>query len=315
MLSMLLPAPLVGVLTAGLMVVVLLFIFVLLIPGIVVKAVVPVPLLRRWATRYLVAVAGLWTRLNGAVYRLMQDVRWQVEIDGLIEPGRSYLLIGNHQSWVDILVIADAFRRQMQFPRFFLKQQLIWVPIIGIACWAMDMPFMRRHSREALARNPALREDDLRSTRRFCERYRREPVTIVNFLEGTRFTDAKRAQNASPYQHLLRPKAAGLSFTLNAMGEQFAGLIDVSIAYRPVASGSIVWSWLCGRQQTLVVQAEVRPIPASVLHGDYAGDERFRAEFQAWVNELWARKDARLGRLKAQARDGLPGPAASAPRP
>lgn len=312
MLSMLLPAPLIGVLTVGLMLVNLMGIGVMLAPGILIKALVPIAPVRRQATRYLLAVADLWVLFNGLIYRLLQDVRWQIEIDGRIEPGRSYLIVCNHQSWADILVLADALHGRTWFPRFFLKRELIWVPIVGVACWALDMPFMRRHSREAVAKNPKLREDDLRATREFCEKYRSEPIAAVNFVEGTRFTEGKRARSGSPYRHLLKPKSAGLSFTLNAMGEQFAGLVDVSIAYKPPAKagGSVVWSWLCGQQQTLVLQAEVRPIPQAMLRGDYENDARFRADFQNWVSELWAHKDARLDELKIRAKDGLARPVA-----
>ena len=310
MLSMLLPAPLIGALTVCLMLVNLMFIGVALAPGILIKALVPIPAVRRQATRYLLAVADLWVLFNGLIYRLLQDVRWQIEIDGEISPGRSYLIVCNHQSWADILVLADTLHGRTWFPRFFLKRELIWVPIIGVACWALDMPFMRRHSREAVAKNPKLREDDLRTTREFCEKYRSEPIAAVNFLEGTRITEGKRLKSGSPYRHLLKPKSAGLSFTLNAMGEQFAGLVDISIAYKPPAKagGSVVWSWLCGQQQTLVLQAEVQPIPLAMIHGDYEHDARFRADFQSWVSDIWAHKDARLDVLKAQAKDGLTRP-------
>ena len=317
MLSMLLPPPLIGALTAGLMACWLLLIGVMLAPGIALKALfaypIPLPAACRLATRYLTGVADLWVAGNAVIYRLLQEVRWQVSIDGVIEPGRSYLLMSNHQSWADIPVLCDALQGRIRFPRFFLKRELIWVPIIGVACWALDMPFMKRHSREAIARNPQLRGDDLRATREFCEKYRRQPITAIMFPEGTRFTEAKRDGKDSPYRHLLRPKSAGLAFTLGAMGEQFAGIIDVTIAYKPTGGTSLVWSWLCGQQQTLVVEAEIKAIPEAVINGDHDGDPAYRAAFQAWLNDLWARKDARLPQLKAQAVDGLAGssPAAS----
>src|SRR5690606_16970766 len=123
----------------------------------------------------------------------------------------------------------------------------MYMPVIGVACWAMDFPFMRRHGQTALQANPALRQQDLETTRRACELYRTEPVTVINFLEGTRFTETKRVERQSPYRHLLRPKAGGMSFTLNAMGEQFAGIIDVTIAYRPTTK-PLLWSFACGEQ-------------------------------------------------------------------
>jgi 1-acyl-sn-glycerol-3-phosphate acyltransferase len=163
----------------------------------------------------------------------------------------------------------------------------------------MDFPFMKRHSREAIAANPALRNEDLETTRRACEIYKTEPVTVVNFLEGTRFNEAKRIAKKSPYRHLLRPKSAGMAFALNALGDQFAGIIDVTLAYRPTTK-YLWWSWLCGEQDTLCLHVDVRPIPTDLIHGNYDSDPEYRARFQSWVNDLWEQKDRRLGRLLDQ---------------
>jgi 1-acyl-sn-glycerol-3-phosphate acyltransferase len=194
----------------------------------------------------------------------------------------------------------DVFGRHIPFLRFFLKKELIYVPVIGFACWALDMPFMKRHSKEAIAAHPELRRQDLEATRRACDKYRRIPVTVVNFLEGTRFSPAKRDARGSPYRNLLRPKAAGLSFALSAMGDQFAGVIDVTIGYAATPGGrkrSLLWSFLCGDQRNIHVRARLLPVPAELLNGDYQDDPVFRERFQSWVNELWARKDAELDQL------------------
>jgi 1-acyl-sn-glycerol-3-phosphate acyltransferase len=171
--------------------------------------------------------------------------------------------------------------------------------LVGIICWALDMPFMKRHSRAAVAANPALKNQDLETTRKFCEKYKQQPITVVNFVEGTRCTEAKRIARQSPYRHLLRPKSAGLSFMLNAMGEQFAGMIDVTLVYQP-SRRSKLWSFLCGEQSAVSLDAKVLPLPAELLHGDYADDAEFRQHFQDWVNQLWADKDAKLARIIGQ---------------
>jgi 1-acyl-sn-glycerol-3-phosphate acyltransferase len=218
-------------------------------------------------------------------------------IDAQLDPRKSYLLVCNHQSWADILVLFDLMHGRTHFLRFFLKRELIWIPLVGIICLALDMPFMKRHSREAVAANPRLRDEDLATTRRFCEKYRRQPITVVNFVEGTRCTPAKRAATGSPFRHLLRPKSAGLSFTLNAMGEQFGGILDITLAYQPSAR-PLLWSWMCGEQSQLAARVELLPIPQDLIHGDYESDPVFRARFQEWVNGLWAEKDSQLDRLR-----------------
>lgn len=257
---------------------------------------------RAWVARVWdnkVMGCGTWWGLNRLVYLLLHGPRRDIVIEGELDPEKSWLLICNHQGWADIPLLLDVFGRRLPFLRFFLKKELIWVPVIGLACVLLDMPFMKRHSKEAIAANPALKGQDLETTRKACEKYRLIPVTVVNFLEGTRFTEAKRAARQSPYVNLLRPKAAGLSFALNAMGEQFAGIVDVTVCYAPSPRG-VLWGYLAGDQARVKVRARVLPVPVELLHGDYQDDEAFRERFQAWVNELWERKDAELTRLKAE---------------
>jgi 1-acyl-sn-glycerol-3-phosphate acyltransferase len=281
--------------------------FVLLLPGIVLK-LVPYRPLQRACSRYCVWVATNWVSANKLLYRLLHAVQWEIDLRTPLDPQRNYLLISNHQSWADILLLFDILHTRVPFPRFFLKYELIYVPVIGLGCWAMDFPFMRRYTKAQLDARPELKGQDVEATRRACEIYKHEPVTVINFLEGTRFTEEKRIARKSPYRHLLRPKAGGMSFTLNAMGEQFAGIIDVTIAYRPTGK-PLLWSFNSGEQDRLTVHVDVLPIPADLMHGDYEHDAEFRARFQAWVNTLWQRKDARLERqLNAR-------PAMQAPRP
>lgn len=295
MFSVIFPPTIIGMLTATVMIAWMVACFVLLMPAILLK-LLPYPPLQRACSRYCIWIATNWVRNNKILYRLLHTEQWDVEFRTPVQPGRNYLLICNHQSWADIIVLCDLFHGRTPFPRFFLKWELMYVPIIGLACWAMDFPFMRRHSKEALQANPALRQQDIETTRRACALYKTEPVTVINFLEGTRFTEAKRIARGSPYRHLLRPKAAGISFTLNAMGEQFAGLIDVTIAYQPTRK-PLLWSFACGEQDQLAVHVDVLPIPQEMMTGDYENDPEYRKRFQAWINGIWARKDARLERM------------------
>jgi 1-acyl-sn-glycerol-3-phosphate acyltransferase len=299
-----LPAPLIGVLCFGLMLCALLLASAAFLPGALLKAVVPSAAGRAWLTRAALepAAGGVWWALNRGIFLLLHGPRRDVQIEGRLDRRRSWLLIANHQSWSDIPILLDVFDRRLPFPRFFLKKQLAWVPVIGFACWALDMPFMQRHSQARLAAHPELRSQDLEATRRACAKYRRIPVTLINFLEGTRYTPAKRDARGSPYRRLLRPKAAGLSFALGAMGEQFAGIIDLSVCYAPSRQrprSNLLWSFLCGDQRDIRIRGRVLPLPAELLAGSYQDDAAFRERFQVWVNELWVRKDRELEQLAA----------------
>lgn len=295
MLSVIFPPSVMMLLTTAALIISTLAAFILLMPAVLLKLIPHVPL-QRACSRYCVWVATNWVSNNKMLLRLLHAETWDVEFRTPLQPGKNYLLIANHQSWADIILLFDLLHGRVPFPRFFLKYELLYVPVIGIACWAMDFPFMRRLDQRQLAAHPELRGKDLETTRRACEIYKREPVTVINFLEGTRFTEEKRLAKKSPYRHLLPPKAGGMSFTLNAMGEQFAGVIDVTIAYRPTQK-KLLWSFTSGEQNQLAVHIDVLPIPAELMHGDYETDREYRTRFQSWINGIWMRKDARLERM------------------
>ncbi|MBN8922431.1 MAG: acyltransferase [Rhodanobacter sp. 68-29] len=259
-----------------------------------VKLLLPLAGLRRACTTGLVAIAESWIGVNNALFELFTRIRWQVDgLDGLRRDA-NYLVLANHQSWVDIPVLQKVLNRRIPFLRFFLKSQLIWVPLMGPAWWALDFPFMKRYSRETLAKHPELAGRDMEATRRACAKFRQLPVSVMNFVEGTRFTPAKHDAQGSPYRYLLRPRAGGVAFVLDAMGEGLQTILEVAIAYPggPCSMSDLIG----GRLREVRVSLRQRPI-GQELRGDYERDEAFRQHFQAWVNALWAEQDARIGQL------------------
>ena len=272
---------------------------IVMVPVLMVAAllrlVIPVRAWRRFMGRVMTAIAEAWIANNGIVLRAMGALR--IEAHGLEGLRRSewYLVLSNHRSWVDILVLQSVFRGRIPFLKFFLKQQLIWVPLLGLAWWALDFPFMRRHSSEYLAKHPEERGKDLAATRKACEKFAEIPTSVMNFVEGTRFTEAKRERFQSPYRHLLPPRAGGVAFVLSAMGGMLRSMVDVTIAYRE--NGPTLWDMCCGRLQPVTVEVVSRPIESWTTAGNYTEDEAFRRRFQQWLADLWQAKDARLDAL------------------
>ena len=259
------------------------------------KVIVPVRAIRLGLSRALVLIAESWIAVNSAMFEWFTRTHWQVEgLAGLRRDG-SYLVLCNHQSWVDIPVLQKVFNRRIPFLRFFLKSQLIWVPLLGPAWWALDFPFMKRYSKETLARHPELQGKDREATRKACEKFRHLPVSVMNFVEGTRFTPAKHASQSSPYRHLLRPKAGGVAFVLDAMGDALHAILDVTIVY-PGGAGTML-DLVAGRVRDIRVHVRELPIERD-LRGDYEQDAAFRERFQTWINALWQDKDARIGRMR-----------------
>ncbi len=236
-----------------------------------------------------------WISNNKAWMQLVCRTRWHVQgLEGL-DYQHSYLVTSNHQSWVDIMVLQYVLNRRIRPLKFFLKQELIWVPVIGLAWWALGFPFMKRYSKAYLEKHPEKKGKDLETTRKTCAKFRNNPVGIFNFVEGTRFTDAKHAQQQSPFRYLLKPKAGGIAFVLDAMGEQLQSIIDVTIHYPAGRPG--FWDLLCGRVKDVVVRFEEVQIPAQFLGKNYEQDTAYRQEFQGWINQQWLDKDALLETL------------------
>jgi len=262
-----------------------------------VKAIVPLRAFRVVLSRVLVVIAEHWIAMNGALFALFTRTRWHVEgLDGL-NYGGWYLVLSNHQSWVDIPVLQKTFNRRIPFLKFFLKRQLLWVPVLGLAWWALDFPFMRRYSKAELEQHPEWRGRDKAATRKACERFRDLPVSVMNFVEGTRFTPAKHAQQESPYANLLRPRAGGSAFVLETMGDMLQAVVDVTIVY-PTAQPTLM-DLLADRIAEVRVFVRQLPIPADFVGKDYENDAEFRTRFQAWISTLWAEKDALIARTKS----------------
>ena len=261
----------------------------------VAKALLPSAALRRAANPLLTGLAESWISGNGWMWDRFTDTRLQVDGLSTLQRDGHYLVLANHQSWVDILVLQKVFNRRIPLLRFFLKRQLVWVPLLGLAWWALDFPFMGRYTKQQIARNPELAGRDIEATRRACAKFREIPVAIMNFVEGTRFTPAKHARQQSPYRHLLKPKSGGVAFVLDAMGDGLHAIVDVTIVY-PGGSPSLL-DLLADRIPEVRVQVRQRAIHAEILSGDYQHDRAFRARFQQWMNGLWVEKDADIARL------------------
>lgn len=254
------------------------------------KLLLPFARIRRALSAVLVRLAESWIAVNSATMRLFTRTELLVEgAEGLRHAGW-YLVISNHQSWVDIPVLQAAFNRRVPFFKFFLKQQLVWVPLLGLAWWALDFPFMRRYDRATLERRPELRGRDREATRRACERFRHVPVSVMNFVEGTRFTPAKHDAQESPYRHLLRPRSGGVAFVVDAMGDMLQSLVDITVIY-PQGRPSVA-DLFAGRVRSVQVIVRERPLPAELLGRDYDNDPGHRERFQAWLNGIWEEKDA-----------------------
>lgn len=272
---------------------------VLILVVMPLRFLMPTHGLRAAITQLLITFANTWCHLNNRVLiRLLPKIDWDIRLPEGLSAKNWYFVVANHQSWVDIMVLFYVFTGRIPFLKYFLKQELLYVPFLGQAMYALDYPFMKRYSKETLEKHPELKGKDVETTRRSCEKFRYTPVSVVNFLEGTRFTKAKHDQQQSPYKHLLKPKAGGMAFTLSALGEQMSCLLDVTIVY---PGGNPTFMDLCsGRVRRVIVRVQRRELPHEAFTRDYETDAEFRESFQTWTAALWARKDSEIDSLLQQ---------------
>lgn len=290
-----LPAPLRALLGMLLFIVNTIFWCTPLYVVILIKLLIPLDQIKKRLSSVLMWIAENWIACNNAILDLTQRIHWDVQGQDGLTADRWYLVAANHQSWVDIVVLQRILHRRIPFLKFFIKQQLIWMPVLGGAWWGLDFPFMKRHSAAYIARHPQARDEDWETTRRVCGRFHDTPTTLLNFLEGTRFRVEKQIRQQSPYQHLLRPKAGGLACVIEALPNRLHTLLDVSIVYP--GGHSAFLDLLMGRISQIIVRVRIIEIPAELLGGDYRADAAFRAALQNWLGHIWADKDALIDKL------------------
>ncbi|KZN50409.1 acyltransferase [Pseudoalteromonas luteoviolacea] len=259
-----------------------------------VLKLIPIPPLQRLLSKLAKSCASMWVAGNNVNQRCVSP--YQLQINGADKINRKdwYLVIANHQSWVDILVLQRVLHRKIPFLNFFLKKELLYVPFLGLAWWALDFPFMTRTSKSQIRKNPKLKGKDIETTRKACEKFKTMPVSIVNFVEGTRFTDEKHQRQNSPFKHLLKPKAGGIAFVMQAMGEQINQVVNVTIHY-PNGVPTFM-DFVAGKAGQINVEVELMPV-SDKLVGDYTGDNEFRVQFQGELNRLWSEKDKCIEQL------------------
>src|SRR5690554_3183442 len=264
----------------------------------IIKLLVPVKSFLIFISKILVVIAESWIAENALAFRKVHGDKIEVAPLPPLSRDEWYLVVANHQSVTDIPVLQAVFNKRIPFLKFFLKQVLIWVPFLGLAWWALDFPFMKRYSRETLAKKPHLKGKDMEATRKACEQFKTFPTTVINFVEGTRFTTAKHDKQNSPYQYLLKPKAGGVGFVLGAMGEQMHTLLLVTMVYQPGPPS--MWQYLSGDFEQVHVAVEKIPIPASLLHKNYMTDVKFKQELFNWLQEVWYKQDSKLANYYGQ---------------
>ena len=232
-----------------------------------------------------------WTSSNRWMLNTLRLVNAKVHWQGRehLSPEKWYLVVSNHQSWVDILLLQTYLLDDIPALKFFTKSQLIWLPFIGQAMYVLGFPYVKRVNREQIKNNPELRNADRDNVLNACERFKNHPTSILNFAEGTRRTDEKHQRQGSQFKHLLKPKIGGITYILQGMDAHLDGLVDVTIVYPDEVP--TFWDLLQGKCGRVVFDIRYRTLEPLGAEGD---EVPFNSTVAQWVNSVWAEKDARI---------------------
>lgn len=266
----------------------------------VVKLLTPVPKWQHSLGQTIARICQNWQVCCGWWIGNFAGVKYHLNVAAEFDVRGKYIAMPNHQSWVDILMFGPAFNYSAPPTKFFIKQEILWIPVIGFACWAGDMPFMKRYSKEKLAKHPELKGQDIETTRRSCAKFRDHPAMVVNFCEGTRFRPEKQKQQASPYANLLKPRAGGIAYAIQALEDQLDGFVDMDIIYGPEQIE--LWGLCCGRASDIYINVRVIPMQEWFKGKSYGDDPEYRERFQNWLSDLWLAKDQAISAQKEQSK-------------
>jgi 1-acyl-sn-glycerol-3-phosphate acyltransferase len=291
-----LPIPIKGLLAIILTIINTLFWSVFLLTFAVIKLIIPMNYVRKVLSTWIIRIATFWVSCNDLIFKLLQRIDWEMLGNPDISMNEWYLISCNHQSWADIPVMQSCLNGKAPFLKFFLKKELIWVPVLGLCWWGLDFPFMKRYSREYLEKHPEMQGKDMETTKKACEKFKYTPISIFNFMEGTRFKPEKHKRQQSPYRNLLKPKAGGAAFVLESMGEYLSTMLDVTIVYPEGKHG--FWELVSGQIPKIIIHIEKVDIPKDFLGKSYTEDNEFKRDFQKWVSERWEKKDLLISELK-----------------
>ncbi len=294
-----LPGPILLVFNLVVLSVVTLILALPIFLGALIRLILPVkPVLKSLDGLYQ-GIFWLWAHFLACEITLTNKTKWDIAgLEGL-KVNKACMIISNHLSWADIVMLIVIFRGRIPITKFFLKHSLIYIPIIGQVCFALGMPFLRRYTRSEILKNPKLKTKDLDATRKACLSVIEHPSTLVNFVEGTRYTKAKAKAQKSPYQNLMPPKAASLAVALGIIGSRLDCILNTTLQYPQNDGGKVFIDLLKGRLHAVIARVEVIDAHTiqSELVGDYMSDKQFKRSFTKKLRDLWQAKDEQIAEL------------------
>lgn len=273
-----------------------LFWFIPLLVAVFLR-VIPSKSMLKYSQNIASKASSKWTAVNNwYIKNILKCNYYGFHEDLDLSVNKTFLVISNHQSWLDIVVLQSVLYGKVPDLKFFIKDELKWVPILGIAWWILDFPFMKRYSKAYLKKHPHKQGCDLEKTKKSCMKFKSIPISLMIFPEGSRFNQEKLSKQKSSYKNLLKPKAGGIAYSLSILGDQVSSVIDVTIKYeRQIPS---LWDFMCGKIKHINLTVNQLPIKKSFYFNDYSVNDKTKDDFKQWIDNIWLTKDRLLSNHK-----------------
>ncbi|MFT5208954.1 MAG: 1-acyl-sn-glycerol-3-phosphate acyltransferase [Flavobacterium sp.] len=214
----------------------------------------------RWAvdidTFWLTSILGLKINVIGEPPKVKTD---------------SLLVISNHRSWFDIFILHFIITTNGPVVKFLVKKALVYIPIIGWICLALKFPRLNRSS------DKAQRKIDYNSVASATSEIKQGALALLNFVEGTRFTQSKKADQKSPFDHLLKPRSGGLKIMMENLPN--TQILDITLAYPDDQIN--FWDCLSGKVTSIDVHIDTYIPPET-------------EKINEWLSGLWQHKDKQI---------------------
>jgi 1-acyl-sn-glycerol-3-phosphate acyltransferase len=215
--------------------------------------------------RSAVAFNSWWVK---RILRVHLDIRGE-----LPQRDRNLIIICNHRSWFDILVLHAAIIRHSPIIKFLIKRQLVDVPVLGWICLALSFPRLYR------THDPEHRARDHQAIAAATSSLNEYPTALLNFAEGTRYAPDKHKAQQSPWQYLLKPTPGGLRIILEHA--ENAAILDMTLVYPQ--KEITFWTCLAGT------------LPYAKVYLEYFEPDDIK-DAAEWLNQRWSVKESLISR-------------------
>ncbi len=255
----------------------LLFWLLFLILGVLIRFFLPFGIVKTTTFKsvqliYRFAVLfDAWWLLH--VLKIRFDIEGEKEVLANLSMNDSPLIICNHQSWFDTFLLQTLISSNGPMLKFLIKRELLWVPVLGWVCMALNFPRLNRR------KDTESRASDRKVAERASFKLGDEAGALLLFPEGTRFSAEKRRARQSPYKNLLKPKQGGFN-TILQVAANYTGrdtrLLDLSIRYEPGDANC----WRCMSGAVDIIHVKVRSTDTGKV-----------SDGATWLGECWRDKD------------------------